>query len=189
MIKATPLILILLVGCTRTEHKERKTGLFDNDLTRFLEHFQKIENGKTNLNDLGVLGFDLRAHNIELIEGVDAFKTIYGPEAFRNIDPSKMREMLADFNRYKLIRIPYRNIVTVEDRFYFSTKEEIKTGDDVNLSMVIMDNQTVIYHAVQHLKINEREVDYAFAQGLLDIFEDLVTPTKAIKDLVEKWKE
>jgi len=189
--KTAALLLVVLcsVGCSSTGHKTAKTGMFDDNLETLLENFRKVENGKTNLNDLGVMGFNLRAKNIDYFQGVPAFKEIYGQEAFRNFDPNNLTKMLPEFNRYTLYRVPFKDITTVSDRFYFSTKESLKTGDDVTLSIVTMDDKTVIYHAIQHIRVDEKEVDYAFASGLLIVLNDILGPTQAIRDFIDSLKK
>ncbi len=188
--KVTALLLAILisVGCSSTGRKITKTGLFSDNLDILLENFKKVENGKTNLNDFGVMGFNLRARNVDYFQGVPAFKEIYGQEAFRNFDPNNLTKMLPELNRYTLYRIPFKDINIVSDRFYFSTKETVKTGDDVTLSIVTMDDNTIIYHAIQHIRVDELEVDYAFASGLLVILKDVIGPTQATKDLLDGLK-
>lgn len=178
------LMAILLVGCTRTQYKTKKTGLFGDDLISLMENFKKIENGKTGRTQLENLGFKTTADNVETFIGVNAFKEVYGVDSFRYSDPERLAKLLPEFNRYTLIRIPFQDIRIKTDRWYFSEKSSIKTGDDVALSVVLYDDM-VVYHAPQYIKINEKEVDSAFAQGLMNILENVSVIPKII-DLFKK---
>ena len=52
-----------------------------------------------------------------------------------------------------------------------------------------MDDKTVIYHAIQHIRVDEKEVDYAFASGLLIVLNDILGPTQAIRDFIDSLKK
>ena len=203
--RAPALILLMLFfsassGCSwliRTRTKTKTTGLFKDNLQLMLDTFNKVENGKTTVEEWEKFGFpnweklgkERLADNVEFIVGVPAFHAIYGPEVFRNLDPEKLKnpDTLSEFNRYRLVRIPYVKVKTEEDRWYISTKETIRVGDEVMLSTVFFD-KTVIYHAPQVVRVNEKETDHAFAQGLIELIERLAGITDSVRDLIDEFR-
>lgn len=191
--RAGPLILalFLLMGCVLTTIKDERTGLFGDDPKVLLMTFKTIKNNETTTSKLEEMGFKiLDVQNVETIVGVLAFQELYGKETFRNMDVTKLanKEFLEELNRFTLIKIPYFYTIKEEDRFYFTTKEEITTGDDISLSIVLL-NDMVVYHAPRHVKINRKKSESAFAQGFLELFEKFAGVSDTLKDLAEKIRD
>lgn len=189
--RCLPLVILLFAGCISTTTNDVRTGLFADDPKALLAAFKKVKNNETTYSQLGEMGFKiLDVQNIETFVGVPAFQEIYGKEAFRNVDATKLanKDFLNELNNYTLIKIPYFYTIKEEDRFYFTTQEEITTGDDISLSIVLL-NDLVIYHAPRHVKINRKKSVSAFAQGFLDIFEKFAGISGNLKDLAEKIRD
>lgn len=192
MIRAVPLIFLLAIGCTITKEESIKTGLCKDDPDELLLKFNQIKNNETTRIGLAALGFkDLgKTKNVRVFVGAPAFTEIYGSEVFSRMDPVKLTSMefLTELNRFTLFKIPYRYIVIEEDRFYFTTKETIRKGDDLSLSLVLRDD-VVIYHAPKHVKIDEKTTDSAFMQGFFEIIDKYGKFGSNIKSLVENLKD
>lgn len=186
------LILLFLTSCTITREESIKTGLLKDNPEDLLLKFNDIKNNETTKAGLAELGFTnlAKTKNVRVFVGVEAFAEIYGKEAFSRIDSAKLisSEFMTELNRFTLFKIPYRFVVIEEDRFYFSTKEMIRRGDDMSLSIVLRED-LVIYHAPKHVRIDEKTIDSAFMQGLLDIIEKYGGAGETFKDLVEKLRE
>jgi len=169
---------LLISGCKssifiRTKYQDTRTGLFGNNREELLAAFEKIEKGKTTKEDLGAIGLSI-TNNVEIFEGVPAFKELFGQEAFRNLDPLKFEEYLPEYNRYSLIQYPYKQLEIKSDRVYINRRKIHTFGWDIMLTVVLRDD-IVIYSAPRKVFWDKMDNDKAFLQGLVDIIEDIGT--------------
>lgn len=188
--------LLLSAGCTITETKRVKTGLFDNDLQKILEAYDSVENlerGRATIRDVEKVGFKIRAPNVEQIPGPAAFQRIYGGTFFQGAgtDSKKLIELLEETKRYKAFFFPFLDIVTKTDRWYFSTKETIKEGDDLIILYLFKFNSEIGEYALfycdkKYVRVYSKESAHAFGQGLIDFVREFIGPTDAIYDLFNK---
>ena len=185
-------VAIFVPGCTITEVSQVQTGIFGNDLQKLSEAYEKLDKmdrGKTKKSDVEEMGFDLRASNVERVPGPAAFRRIFNDSAFQGAlaDPKNAETLLREMQQYKAYFIPYRNITTYTDRYYFSTKETLRQGDDL-LIMVLFKNDALFYCDYRYVKIDSKESTSAFAQGVIDIIKEFLGPADALYDLADKVK-
>lgn len=193
MKRALLILPLLISACTITEISRVNTGLFDGDLKKLSEAYEKVdkmERGKATRADVEAIGFNLGAPNIERIPGPAAFRRIFGDTVFQNAlgDPKNAQTLLKEMQQYKAHFVPYKDIATYTDRYYFSTKETLSRGDDL-LIMILFKNDTLFYSDYRYVKIDSRESTHAFAQGIIDVIKEYLGPTDALYDLVTKLKD
>ena len=192
---------MLMTGCewctVKTDTSIVHTGLFGNNLNLLsdkVEELEKIYESKkpTTLEDVENLGWKLkfkhRTPNVEQLPGADAFQRIY-PNAFqgRLANADNEEPLSKEMQRYKAFFIPLRQIWTYEDRYYWSTKETIKQGDDLMIVIMFRDNK-LFYVSFKPLRIDTKDSTSAFAQGLLEVIKEYLGPAAAINDLYNKLK-
>ena len=190
-----PLLLALLcMGCVITNKTVVKTGLFDDDLKKLSDAYEvvdKMELGKSTFEQVeGVLGKNFnRAKNVELVPGAAVFRKVFGDNVFHGagVDEQKRNELTKEMKQYRAFLIPYKDITTHIDRWYFSNKETIKQGDDL-LILVMFKKDKLFYSDFKYVKIDSKESTRAFAQGLIDIIKEFLGPTDAFYDLVDRLK-
>lgn len=170
--------------------REKTTGLHKDNLEALLAAFNKIENNKTTRGfyekELGFDVFSRRVKNVKIVGGVEAFQDIYGPNVFQQTSIEKLKDpkTTSEFNRFTLVKIPFVRITTEKDRIYFSKQETIRVGDEVWLSTMFYDD-VVVYHAPKIEHIDEKETDFAFAQGLIEWLEKIAVGTGSIRKVLE----
>lgn len=184
---------LLLFGCVITEVVELKTGLFNNDLKQLSDAYEKVDalgRGKVTKKQVEEMGFDFRAANVERVSGPDAFRRIFGDTAFQGAfsDIKNVNPILEEMKQYKSYLIPYKNIITSTDRYYFTTKEKVKKGDDL-LILMMFKNELLFYSDYKYVKIDTKESTSAFAQGFFDILKEFLGPTDALYDLIDKLRK
>jgi outer membrane murein-binding lipoprotein Lpp len=192
--RAAPIVaLLVLSGCVVTKESTVKTGLFNDNFQELSAAYEKVdqmERGKATRQEIEALGFNFSADNVERVPGPFAFRRIFGENVFQNAlsDYSKADVLLAELNQYKAFFIPYKDITTRTDRFYFSKKEIIRKGDD--LLILIMFKKDVLFYAdFQYVKIDSKESEGAFAQGLLDIIEKYGKFGSNLRDVIDNIRE
>ncbi|MDP3901781.1 MAG: hypothetical protein Q8Q37_02305 [bacterium] len=178
--------LPFITGCTSTNHAITQTGLFDNDLDKMMLAYRQIEYGQTTKVDLENLGFDFEAVNVTHYSGPEAMREIFGDQMFNSVFNNaesdvvlEMDCMLIDFNRYEMYSVPYVDMVTKSDRFYFSEKKNSRKGVEVHLSLVLKD-KTVVYAGDRRVRVDEKGADSAFAAGLFDAVGDVSGIRRAV---------
>jgi hypothetical protein len=195
-----------LSGCTITDISEVKPGMLGGD-------FQKLSDAYKKLDDIYKMSrvtkekvpqkwmenetkLDLGATNIQLLPGPAAFQRIYSPTVFQGAlaDADNVEKLTNQAALFKAYFITYKNITTYTDRYYFSTKETIRQGDD--LLIVIMfkkDDKTMedmlFYADWQYVKIDTKESTSAFAQGIIEILKEYLGPASAVNDLYQKIQD
>lgn len=185
-------ILTLAIGCISTHHEEEKTGLFENDCKKMLDAFELVKadekNGAT-LEDLEKIGFSLDAPNVRRRSGIEGMKAVFGEQYFDTAgrDPNSAKPQFSVLGKYRMLTFPFKDIVTTEDRFYFSTKNTDTEGKDVALLFVLEDDK-VIYKAAEVVNIDKHESEHAFAEGLLNFIEKFGGSLGKIYDLLKKFK-
>ena len=182
-------------GCTITNLSVVKTGLFEDDLHKLSDAYEvvdKMERGKATfaqVEEVFGTNFD-RASNVERIPGPMAFRRIYGDNVFygAGIDEKKRDELLHETKQYKAFLIPHKDVATYTDRWYFSTKETLKQGDDL-LILIMFKNNKLFYADYKYVKIDSKESTHAFAQGLIDIIKEFLAPTDALYDFMDQIRK
>ena len=164
----------------RTKTETVQTGLFGNNREALLAAFEKIEEGKTTRGELTSMGFALSAPNIEIIEGAEAIRAIFGDEALRNLDLAQPARYLNEYREYQLVTIPYRDLKTRTDRIYISTKDTYRKGWNSSFSIVLK-GDTVMYRRERKVFVDTHEVDKAFLQGFIEIVSGINGWSKVIK--------
>ena len=193
-----PIVLAILIplsiGCTFTTSNVVKTGLFNNDLERLMAEFKKIEPDKTTRDDVIKAGFRLDAPNIESLDGPEAMKEIFTEQSFQAVlrDPEKLEAILKDLNRYHMVSIPYVDVTTDADRFYFSRKDTHTFGFKVTIKFIFKGDgsgrDVLIFRSKKYREINEHKTEYAFAQGFLDLAEKITGISGSVRDLTDSVK-
>jgi hypothetical protein len=170
--------VILVSGCgtnnpTKRFHTVRiQTGLFNDNPDELLKKFNQIKEKETTRRQLRKMGFDEDAKNVVIDQGVEGLKKIYGPNYFDGTgrDKTDTKKDLSEHTRYVLISIPYKDLLIKSDRIYLNKKKTETKGLDMVLSIVLYDD-VVIYRAPRKVYRDETEVDRAFLQGLVDLFD------------------
>ncbi len=184
-------------GCTITDTSIVNTGLFDGDLQKLSDAYEKLdklERNKATIDDVRQLGFDVGNHrktpNIQQLPGPAAFQLIFGSTVYQGalMDPKNGDKLLEESQHYKAFFVPFRNIVTYTDRYYFSTKETLKQGDDLMIAILFRDNK-LFYCDYKYLKIDTRDSTNAFAQGLIDILVQYLGPASALNNFINQLKD
>ncbi len=193
MKRALFFVPILLAACTITEKSRINTGLFDGDLKKLSEAYEqleKLELSKATQKDVEAIGFNLVAPNVERVPGPASFRRIFGDTVFQNAigDAKNAATLLSEMQHYRAYFVPYKDITTYTDRYYFSTKESLSQGDDL-LIMMFFKNGTLFYRDYRYVKIDSKESTHAFGQGVLDIIKEYLGPADALYDFFNKMKE
>ncbi len=190
-------LLSLVVGCTITDTSQVNTGLFGGDLKKLSDAYEKLDKLKRNeatLQEVQDLGFKLeyryKTPNIEQVPGPAAFQRIFGSTVFQGalMDPKNGDKLLEEAQHYKAFFVPFRDVVTYTDRYYFSTKETLKQGDDLLIIILLKDNK-LFYADYKYVKIDTKESTSAFAQGIFEILREYLGPASAMYDLADKLKQ
>ncbi|TSC89584.1 MAG: hypothetical protein G01um10143_74 [Parcubacteria group bacterium Gr01-1014_3] len=195
------MLIPLGIGCTITKTDVVKTGLFENDLEKISKAYEEIEKkpkGSVATKDLESAGWNFKSANVRRLSGRTAFRRIFGEGVFQGAlaevtktgeeDKSKVDALLRDMNQYHAIFIPYKDVNTYVDRFYFSTKETAQNGDDL-LILFMFKNDMLVYCDYEYVKIDSKQSEGAFAQGLLELFEKFAGVADTVKDLAEKIRD
>lgn len=167
---------IIQTGCAtirkKTQKKDVKTGMFDNNREELERRFGKIVQGQTRTADLSTLGFELGAKNVQVFSGVPAFRELFGQEAFRNMIGNDFNKHLPEYNRYTLYQIPFQDTLVTSDRIYLNKKTTTTVGWDIVYSIVIHDD-LVVYAAPRAVFYNQSQKDVAFLSGLIAILQEI----------------
>lgn len=160
-------------GCTKLRKRVEKDRtvpeMFGNDHAKIAAEFEKIARGKTTRDELEQMGFDLKAKNVQILVGVPAFRELFGPDVFRNMEQNGFDRRLPELNRYSLYQIPFKDTLKTSDYFYINKKTTTLVGWDTMFTIVLHDD-LVVYAAPRKVYRDETKVDRAFLQGLLEIF-------------------
>lgn len=203
----TLFVSVLLFSCTITKVNEVKTGLFGNDLEKLsaaYERVDQLERGKATRKDVEkILEIEFQKRlpsNVERVPGPQTFRRVFGDNVFHGAlaeltnKPDdialqkKIKELLFEMNRYRAYFIPFKNITAVSDRFYFSRKENHRQGDDLSIVIVFRNdgkNDVLFYGDYQYVKIDSKDSESAFAQGILEILQQYVGPSRALYDFLK----
>jgi len=189
-------MLLSVPGCTITEISRINTGICEGDLKKLSDAFQCLENkkeqGKITFADVQeIFGKDFhKAPNVERVPGPAAFRRIFQDAVFQSAlaDPRNAEKLLSEMQEYRAYFIPFRDITTYIDRYYFSTKETHKLGDDLMI-MLLMRNGVLYYSDYRYVKIDSRDSTSAFGQGVIDVLKEFLGPTDALYDLINKLKD
>lgn len=193
-ILAALLMFWCLAGCTITEINRVDTGLFNGDLRKLSEAFQKMdamERGKASKKLIEEqTGFKLDAPNIERLPGPAAFRRVFNETVFQSAlsNPANVPKLLQEMQPYQAYFIPFRDVTTYTDRWYFSTKNIQKQGDDLMI-MILFHKDMLFYCDYRYVKIDTKESYNAFGQGMIDIVKEFLGPTDAMYDLINKLKD
>lgn len=164
---ALAIMLPLMAGCRSYDTNVVRSGLFKDDLNEMFKAYDKIKEGVTTRSELKELGFDLNYPNVRHVQGTEAMKVMLGENYFQaayNVQ-SKIEDFVKYLNDYSMVVIPYKNLLKVEDRFYFSTRTENLTGPDAELYLVFKGDM-VIYRAKNYREVEEKRSNHAFLQGI-----------------------
>lgn len=200
LIRAAPVLLLILTGCTLTGIDEVRTGLFKDDLKKLWEAYQVVsqkDRGTLATEDLQGMGFRLDAPNVQRISGPPTFRKIFGENVFQGAlaetkdggsVESRTDALLKEMNRYHAFFIPYKYIVTEEDRIYFTTRETTQKGDDL-LILFMFKNDKLVYCDYEYVKIDAKSSKSAFAQGLVEFIDKYGGFGASMNSVIEKIKE
>lgn len=171
--------LLTLPGCVVTREDDMRTGLFENNIRELIKAFDKTKHGQTK-EEIERLGFNFSAYNIKSLPGVDALREIYGEEGWREIlrgiswsaenAAERNDKILEAFNAYVLYIIPYRLVITKEDRIYLNKKEIKIKGDDLTIKFLFKKDK-LIYKTHSYVRLDEEKVEKAFLLGLIKLAE------------------
>lgn len=170
------LFAFLSAGCRsvklKVQYDDVRTGMFENNRTNLIDKFFSIKRNLTTTEDLERLGFKLKAKNLRVVVGINAFREVFGQDVFRDSDINELTKSFQELNLYTLYEIPYKSITNVSDRIYWSKKVTIEKGYDDMYSIVTRSN-LVIYAAPRQVYKDTKRIDKAFARGLIEIIGEL----------------
>ena len=195
---AVVLLGLSLTGCifglgVKERHEEVLTGLFDDDLGRMRKAYDDAEKARQKGEILTPdymkeqLGFDFEAKNIQRVPGHLAFRKIFGENVYQGAITGQgmVEELLTDLEKYFAYFVPYRDIRITKDRFYFSRKDTIRKGDDLLIIFIFKENK-LFYSDYRYVKIDSKDSEKAFAQGILDIIDKFGGAVKRVIDATKK---
>lgn len=169
----------------------RKTGLFNDSLADMMIAYQKIQPDLTTRQDLNEIGFKIdKASNIEQSVGPDAIRAMFGPNVFQSAgtDKTKIDEFMKSMNDYEMFTVPYRDVITTTDRFYWSRKDMIREGKDAAV-IIVLKGEVVIFRGKRYLDIKEKVSDYAFGQGFIDLLERVAIFSGNTNDFFDRLRK
>ena len=160
-------LVIAVVGCSAHRYTNIQTGLFDNDFQKMMAAYDKVQPNITKLSDFKDLGFDFNKPNIQRISGHKALREMLGNDFFQSgfLSERKIEEITLLMNDYKMVVVPYQDLVEVRDYIYFSRRREELSGDDLKLTFVFK-NDVIVYAARDYREVLEKRSDNAFMQGV-----------------------
>lgn len=165
-------VALSVCGCANVRKKTSRDKvyphMFSNDLSLLLTNFARIKRGETTREDLKRMRFDLKAKNVREIEGVGAFRELFGQEAFRNVDPEKFERLLPELNLYTLYEIPYKDVTVVSDRLYVNRQKTVKQGPDTMFTIIVR-NGLVVYAGKREVHNDTEEYRRRFLGGIVDV--------------------
>lgn len=178
--KTMPIVLASILffggaGCSSIRKKTSRdsvyTGLFGNRKEALTEAFARIEESKTTVEELRDIGFDLRAKNVSSFEGPRAFEKLFEGQQV-HIDLRDPLGLLTEVKQYTLYLIPYKDIVTVSDRFYLNKQKTTVKGWDVTLYIITRDSVVIVARR-RELYNDTESYKKAFLRGVLDALGEL----------------
>lgn len=188
MIKLGSVMLcaLLMAGCVVTRTTQATTGLFDDDLKKLSVAYEKMDKMKRDGLTLKMVeeqtGIQFNAiKNVEDVGGPWAFRKIFGDATFQGAGANlnNLELLTREMQRFRAFFIPHRKITTHTDRFYFTTKDAIKEGDD--LLIVVMFRDDKLFHTdYKYVKYGTKESTSAFAQGVEETLKDFLAPSNAL---------
>ena len=183
-------VLVAAVGCTSTRTSRLETGMFDDKPERMVGAYEAlaVRSGVELLSkkDLEMMGFNLKAPNVENLPGPIALRRIFGDKVLQSSDKGHhIEESLEQLSEFRGFVIPYRHIRTVSDRIYFSEQEVFRQGKNLRI-LVLFRGDELCYHQLEYVEIDTYSSRYAFAQAVLFAIKG---PGKAALSLLEVIKE
>ena len=167
---------IALTGCTALTKKindeKSMTGLFNDDPTVLEERFGKIIREKTTRKELLELGFDPKAKNVDTFTGVPAFRRLFGPDVFRQMDGNNFSKRLPEYNQYELWVIPYVDTRMISSRVFMNEKRSHTTGSKSYYTIVLHDD-VVVYAAADSVTLDQTQVEKFLISGPLALLREL----------------
>lgn len=144
-------------------------------IRKFILQSATIKEGITTFDDLKQLGFDTKAENVTLYPGSQGRKYILGTDnvQIQLSHPKQMGEYLEEDNRYLTIVYPLLNYKKITDRIYFSKKVIERKGADLNFVVIVYNNVVKKAYYLGTENLNEKEVENAFGQGVIDILKGI----------------
>ena len=182
-------------GCVSTHTIDVKTGMFGNDLRKLVEVYRAVDtvgNGKIDSRTMEQMGFNFSAQNVERLSGAAVFRKIFGDTVFQHAvsNPQEAAALLTEMNRYYAFSIPFRGIVTKDDRFYFSRRNIVSRGDDMLILFIFHreegDKNVLVFHDFTYTHIDSHESYFAFAEGILEVFQKYGTAAAGVNDVLQK---
>ena len=186
------LVLVTAIGCTSTKISTVETGLFENNpdkITAAYDELKKqVRSGKViTKEELECMGFDLRAPNIELVPGPDAFSRIFGGEFFLDkAGIGKLPSSFQELSRYQGYSIPYQELKTTADRIYISTQEIWRRGIQMKILVILKDDKSVCYHEMESLHVDTYMSRHAPLEGIITLIRG---PGKVALSALETLRE
>lgn len=202
-----------LIGCTITDTSIVNTGLYGGDLDGMYAGYKKVkkmDKGRSTITDVECAGFlvqhENKTPNVELITGAAAFRRIFSDNVYqgalaqfreeqakkaqgdKEVVKKTVERLLDEVENYELYIVPFKVIVTETDRYYFSTKETIRKGDDLTI-LILFDGEKFVHIDCRHIKIDTRDSTSAFAQGVIDILKEYLGPASALNDFMNKIRD
>ena len=173
-------------GCTNTRVSRIETGMFRDKPELLLDAYenlrQRTEKETLTRKEVEAMGFDLKAPNVEDIPGPLALKRIFGNAVFeKKMGDTSPERLLKKFEDYRGFSIPYRHLVRVSDRIYFSLQESRLSGDDIRI-LILFNGDKLCYHELECVKIDIYRSRYAFAEMLIELLKG---PGRAAFEILE----
>lgn len=161
-------------ACTLTRHSEAKPHMFldkehpEAQLASLDAQYESVVVGKTTWADLGEAGFQFGDSNVRIVSGAEAVKIIFGENVFQGLvrNPDQLDVFLSEFNPYRLVLIPHKDVSEKSDLIYFSEMASHRFGHDIKFTIVLKDD-LVVYKTKSIEHMDEHELEKAFGLGFL----------------------
>ena len=191
-------VCVLTAGCVTTDISDTRPGMFKGNFKALSKAYEEVDNmlkaepDRKPTRDFieRSTGLNFSAANVERFPGPAAFQRIFGGTIYQGAlsDVKNTEALLKEMRHFKAYFITYRYITTETDRYYFSTKDTYKKGDDLLILFIFKDDQ-LFYNEYKYVRVDTHESTHAFAQGLIDILKEYLGPASAMYDLAEKLKD
>lgn len=179
----------LFFGCVVTDHDTNKPSTYES-VEQFNPLFEKLSKGQSWHEVEGILRIQFEnSENVEVKTGLDAIKRLFENQVdiFRGVfaTPERLETFFAKAKSYRLVIIPWRDVVRRHDRIYFNRQEFSENG--IDNQYLILFKQEGEKFVVEHLQPGRKVIDKArereaFALILTDLL-GLPTITPDLPDV------
>ena len=126
---------------------ERDFEYFEAYIDTFVNRAGNIHDSVTTYEDLTAIGLNPEAKNIVQYRGPGVLPYILGTNnpQIQISKPEELQGFLNEYNHYLVVEYELKNIKSISDAVYFSTKETETEGSDMDFVVILKDG-VVIKH-------------------------------------------